>query len=85
MLISYRFNIMMIHQNRIKHTQLQKNFVSEKMLPGFLDLVCFPRSWLCSCVKIINNYHHPFVVPKVIWAHEHECLIDPVESTEAYI
>lgn len=50
------FNLCVIHQNRVRHSSLQKNWIADKMLPNFLDMV--------------------------IWAHEHDCVIDPEESVE---
>lgn len=45
------FNILVLHQNRIKSNP--KNAINEHFLPRFLDFI--------------------------VWGHEHECLVDPME------
>ncbi|KAL3143519.1 hypothetical protein ABBQ38_002323 [Trebouxia sp. C0009 RCD-2024] len=51
------FNIFVLHQNRVPHSQNAKNCIREGYLARFLDFV--------------------------IWGHEHECIPEPWESTEA--
>lgn len=48
------FNLCVIHQNRVKHSGFQKNYISDNMLPNFMDMI--------------------------IWAHEHECLLEPEKA-----
>jgi double-strand break repair protein MRE11 len=33
------FSVLVLHQNRIRHSLVEKNFISEKMLPNWLDIV----------------------------------------------
>ncbi len=41
------FYLPVVHQNRVRHTQHEKNFISEAMLPKFLDLVIWGHEHEC--------------------------------------
>eukprot|EP00808_Paulinella_micropora_P003798 g57215.t1 len=41
------FNLCVLHQNRTKHSQHGKNFISESMLPPFLDMVVWGHEHEC--------------------------------------
>ncbi|DBA79384.1 TPA: hypothetical protein ACH3X2_000030 [Trebouxia sp. C0005] len=52
------FNVFVLHQNRVPHSQNAKNCIRESYLARFLDFViwgheheCIPESWVSSCLR----------------------------------
>ena len=55
------FNLLAIHQNRITHSASQKNYISEKMLPPFLDFILWGHEHECLINPEVSEEHHFFV------------------------
>ena len=73
------FNILVVHQNRDNRGRGFKNCVSESMLPNFMVRKVIR---ILMILKVQLGFV-PCEQDLVIWGHEHECLIDPVEALDA--
>ena len=54
------FNIAVLHQNRVVHSVHEKNFISAKMLPEFLDMVIWGHEH--ECVMDEHSEEGEFVI-----------------------
>jgi double-strand break repair protein MRE11 len=54
------FNVLLVHQNRVKHQTHERNYVSERMLPQFMDFVVWGHEHECCAPQ--ENSEKEFTV-----------------------